>query len=848
MPRHDVRTEFWYDGDWHGDARVHTQDATMGDAMTITRGHGDEQSSLTPSTLVATVDNRTGTYNPRNPGSPLYGKIGLNTPARVYLGKPIVEDFEDTTLAITIGNGGNLPWARASDQAHGGAWSLKSGAITHSQTSDALITVPAGVNAMSLWWRVDAEDVFDKLTITLLYPDGWIRILVTASGPQPWTRLDADVADAATIRLRYEKDPSASSGADAAWVDDIIFLDQRAAAEISSWSPGWSPGWPKFGTAWTGISGSGVLLRLGEQGAEMVASPARRASLDPTAAGWPPVVYWPCEDGSASRRAASGLPGGLPLEVISGGVSFGSASPFSGSAALMALDSTGAVEADLPSDVDTSAAWYWSWLITLPDTVSADTTLITWWTTGASPIYQWKLLIAPTGALFMRAVGTQGQTLENATGLADFTSFRGQIQIAMKQVGANTQWTIFERHLLDDQTLNDYPGATWSYTFTNRRLGRCSRIRIGPTGLSTVWGHIGMATKVGWQELGAGSAYWILGYSGEPAGVRFSRVCTENGVPWMVRWDRGDTVEMGPQPISTVADIMADIERTDAGLLYEPRTGLGLTYRTRVSLYNEPPKLTLDWSARQVGQPTQPVIDSQKTRNDVTAQQRGGSSARAVQEIGPLNVHRPAEDPQGIGWKPGQVDVNPLTGTGLQDLAWWYLGLGTVDEARWPQVTVDLERAPELAALASAVDVGDRIQIVGAPADVSPDLVDLLVVGYTETPDSMRRLITFNCAPYRPYDVGVYDDPGTRYEGGITKLASDVNTTATSWSMTVSPPWWHADGDFDIRCEGERCTVTAISGTTSPQTWTVTRSVNGVVKAHPAGAVVELWHQARYAL
>ena len=36
-------------------------------------------------------------------------------------------------------------------------------------------------------------------------------------------------------------------------------------------------------------------------------------------------------------------------------------------------------------------------------------------------------------------------------------------------------------------------------------------------------------------------------------------------------------------------------------------------------------------------------------------------------------------------------------------------------------------------------------------------------------------------------------------------------------------------------------TVTDITGTSSPQTFTVTRSVNGVVKAQASGADVRLW-------
>jgi hypothetical protein len=66
---------------------------------------------------------------------------------------------------------------------------------------------------------------------------------------------------------------------------------------------------------------------------------------------------------------------------------------------------------------------------------------------------------------------------------------------------------------------------------------------------------------------------------------------------------------------------------------------------------------------------------------------------------------------------------------------------------------------------------------------------------------------------------------------------------------TPSGPLWSAnDGAFDIRVGGEVVTVTAISGASSPQTFTVTRSVNGVVKAHSGGAAVELDQAPVYAI
>jgi hypothetical protein len=43
-------------------------------------------------------------------------------------------------------------------------------------------------------------------------------------------------------------------------------------------------------------------------------------------------------------------------------------------------------------------------------------------------------------------------------------------------------------------------------------------------------------------------------------------------------------------------------------------------------------------------------------------------------------------------------------------------------------------------------------------------------------------------------------------------------------------------------------TVTNITGSSSPQTMTVVRSKNGVVKAQASGTSIELWDTPRYAL
>jgi len=108
--------------------------------------------------------------------------------------------------------------------------------------------------------------------------------------------------------------------------------------------------------------------------------------------------------------------------------------------------------------------------------------------------------------------------------------------------------------------------------------------------------------------------------------------------------------------------------------------------------------------------------------------------------------------------------------------------------------------------------------------------------------------IAIVCAPETPFgQAGVYG--ASRYSSDGSTLAEDLTTgeTGVDVATPAGPLWTHADGDFDIAVGGERMTVTAVSGATSPQTFTVTRSVNAVVKTHASGAAVELAQPAVYA-
>jgi hypothetical protein len=197
--------------------------------------------------------------------------------------------------------------------------------------------------------------------------------------------------------------------------------------------------------------------------------------------------------------------------------------------------------------------------------------------------------------------------------------------------------------------------------------------------------------------------------------------------------------------------------------------------------------------------------------------------------------------------------------------------MGTVDEARWPQLGLDLAHPTFVADGALTrkilgIELGDRVDVTGLPSWLPPFPVRAVVQGYTETikpltlserdgssanaPFSYK--IVWNCTPYSPYRVGLYTDYTARFSNDNTVLAGTMTTTSTSRTMTINygPLWTTTAGDFpfDILVAGEQMTVTNITGTSSPQTFTVTRSVNGVVKAHSAGESVQLYDPVYYGL
>lgn len=322
------------------------------------------------------------------------------------------------------------------------------------------------------------------------------------------------------------------------------------------------------------------------------------------------------------------------------------------------------------------------------------------------------------------------------------------------------------------------------------------------------------------------------GYIGETAGRRIQRLCSENGVPFSQVGDLDATAAMGPQGSGILLDLIREAAATDGGGVYESRGGLGLTYRTRASRYNRTVDVTLDYANKVFAASPQPTDDDQQLHNDVTVTNYDGSTAEAVLTSGALSIQAP---PNGVNTYPTSFSVNVVTGGVLPDQASWRLHLGTLDEGRYPQISLNMRR-PQItgdAALTAAItgmDVDSVLKIQHLPSSLPPDDVYQLVAGYSEQIDQTKWEINpINCLPYSPYQVAVYSTDRYDAEGSTVYEAATSGATSLKVKSDIGQPWT-TDGamvPFDINVAGERMTVTAVTGDGPPVFVAASTAVTG---------------------
>jgi len=148
---------------------------------------------------------------------------GVYTAQNIFLSKIglMVEDFEsgDFTDFQWI-NGGNQPWIITDVEPYEGEFSAKSGAISHSQSSQLLLQYESNIDdSISFYRKVSSESGFDKLHF---YIDA--TKMGEWTGDIKWGKVTYPVsAGNHVFKWVYLKDANGSDGEDCAWLDYIVF-------------------------------------------------------------------------------------------------------------------------------------------------------------------------------------------------------------------------------------------------------------------------------------------------------------------------------------------------------------------------------------------------------------------------------------------------------------------------------------------------------------------------------------------------------------------------------------------------------------------------------------------------
>ena len=704
--------------------------------------------------------------------------------------------------------------------------------------------------------QAGTTSVFDSTAaVTIGHPASWSGTTPGMSGRVYAFRLLSGIAGTTEASPDFTaQSDGATSFADAqanTWTVHGTAAVSGRSYRFHGEMAGWPQRWDKTGTdVWVPVAAAGIRRRLG-QGTAPLNSALYRGYVRLTGTG-APVAYWPCEDGENATRIASAL--GAPPVTITGTATMASDSAFACSSPIPLLSHSiwrGTIpdytQPGTPDNV-------FRFLLDVPSGGGVNgTVIVRLYTTGT--VATVSLHYTTGGGLQLIGYDADGNSLFD-TGAVAF-AVNGEhlrVGLALRTSGSDVEYEI--------QTLQ--PGAAaalaTSGTLSSASVGKMTGFTFNPdngTGAGT-------ADDIGIGHISAQSTWTTLfdladvlnAWQGETAAARFARLCSEENIACRVYGYPDNTVAMGAQLPKSLTDLLQEAEDADRGMLYEPRDSLSLGYRTRRSLENQDPAVTLSYTSADLGDDDlQPTDDDQRTVNDVTVTRaNGGSSSRQVLTTGPLSTAAP---PDGVGTYDTAAEISLYTDDQADDAAGWILHIGTVNEPRYPAVPVSLARTAISGDTTKYygcqdADIGGYVAITSPPAWLPPGDIKQLIAGMTEILGGYHFKITWQCVPESPYELAIVEDAvlGRVATDGST-LDSDATSGATSLSVASSGTVWSTDGadvPFGIIIGGEEITVTAISSATSPQTFTVTRAVNGVVKAHTAGDVVALYQTPTAAL
>lgn len=662
---------------------------------------------------------------------------------------------------------------------------------------------------------------------------------LAGSQPTSW-QINISVSQATTgnnVGMYFARYASNTNTGNIMGVDDYLNIGIEWTGYVVSWPLAWDQ---TANNSWAPITASGILRRL-RQGTNPIQSPLRR-QLSGTAGV---TGYWPLEDGASSLYGI-GTVAGTPVATANG-VTFAQDNtlPGGGPAPTITAASGGNIIANVKNSQG-GTGFAAMVLFKIPSLPSSKTRLVRIrCSRGPAPIFDFSIDATTTIVEAIAADGTVINSVVNSYG----QPFAGnwiawQLETDNSVGGGNTAMTAIYHQI------GSVAYYVQNFNLSGTALSNVYSMSLeGPQG--TAYGHMWMGANTLPFVTNAFSLV-SSGYAGETAISRFVRVCGEAGITCSVRGGTSQTSEpMGAQKESSTMAVLQSCADTDFGVIVE--RGGGLQFVPKVARWNLTQTMGITLAAGQIAKIPAPVRDDQKLKNRWTISRTGGGSA-TYQNDASVALNGTWED---------SLTVNSYDDSVLLNRAAWNVYYGTILGLRWPLVSLNFSKSPELLAAWRTRQYGWRLGITTGLTQVRGNEPDLIVEGYVAQLDPYIWSADLNCTDASVWTVGVTDDTGIygRADNEYCTSTALISSTATTIPITtgqvqgVNMPIWDNtaglwSGGVDFNVGGERVTVTSITNNGGQaQTLNVTvRGVNGYAASHPSGTQVSLWYPATVAL
>lgn len=873
-----------------------------GQPITYSGGKGDEAPSPDAGQMQLTLDNRDGRFSTDNIAGPYYGLLDLNDPIRMG----VVSYRDDFTRAASSSGWGTPSGATAvggawsqgvpltnwtTDGTKGSVTiaAANSGAQSTALDADALdvdVTATVIPSAIATGARY-AAGIRVRITNTTTYLLGLLSFdllgalrmevyrfttaggaieldslnplpAVTYTAGQSWRlRMQAEGntfrlkawpaagSEPATWQVEAEDDASDVTGTEVGLYTARFASNTNAGTNILSFDDftvtaleftgsvvAWPVRWDQTGNnSWTPITAAGILRRI-RQGTYPIQSPLRRslpAQLNMTG-------YWPMEDG-ASATSLSSVVAGQPAATFNE-VTPAAANDLAGGGASPTLDTATGLIRGQTALVNGGSGFAGMVFFKLGSIPTVKTRIIQW-RCSRGPVRRWDMSISDT-ALWVEGIDGDGTVLTTNTGAWGPWDPDGwyvwQLECDKTLVASNTTWSAIIHKV----------GDVNYYALTANVLGTSDStlshfLLTGPAG--TAFAHVWMGRNT-LPFVDDTFSLVSSGYAGELAADRFARVCTEAGIPYVLR--PGSSEAMGPQREGGTLAVLESCVETDYGVMAERSNGL--EYIPREARWNPVERMAVTVAAGQIDRIPEPTRDDQRLRNRWTVSRTAGGEGFYQDDVDAAK-HGIWED---------SVTINSKDDSVLENHAGFRVALGINQRLRWPSIGLNFARNPGLLPDWRSRGYGWRLGVTTGMDQVTGHEPDLIVEGFSASLDPDRWTVDLACTSADTWRAAVTDDTGilgradneyceTTALISSTTLSIPITTTSgTRWDNTAG--LWSGGVDFYVG--GEQVTVTSITNGVDPaQTLNCTaRGVNGHAASHASGTEVRLWHPAIAAL